>query len=56
MSQFNEADNHSSSMQDISMQDISMQDRFSELDKLNPTDILISNEILDNIKIYDSTM
>lgn len=53
MSQLNEADdNHSSS----SVQDISMEDRFSELDKLSHAEILTSNEILDNIKIYDSTM
>lgn len=52
MSQQNEvcSDQSSSSIQD------NIQDRFSEFEELNHADILTPNDILDNIKIYDSTM
>lgn len=34
----------------------SIHDPLSEFEQLNPMDVLTSNETLDNIKIYDSTM
>lgn len=33
-----------------------MQETLSEFEQLEPNDVLTANEILENIKIYDSTM
>lgn len=31
-------------------------DKLIDLDNINPTEILTSNEVLDNVQLYDSTV
>lgn len=49
-------DSHSSSQLKDSHSFSSVQNTLSEFEHLNPIDVLTPNEIIDNVKIYDSTM